>query len=381
MKKRVLFYCQAVFGVGHYVRSRAIVNALHNFEVCFVFGGTLPEGLARPQCAQFVLLPALQMDEITKVVMAGEAAQEMEKLKGERKNKLLEWQQNFRPDIIIIELFPFGRHKFAFELLPLLEQVRRQSPQTKIVCSLRDILVSKRDPVQFEKETLRIVRQYFDLVLVHSDPDWQLLDATFTSAPQIADRIRYTGFVASSTEACEVKSPGESKRLLVSVGGGRVGGELIEYAVAAEKLLSEPDLHRLHLVCGPHYPAMDFERIRNAVADRKRITLEKFSPDLFAEMRQYDLSLSRAGYNTCLDILASGIRAIVIPYIGEGQSEQWLRARKLSDAGRVKLLLPDDLSAERLAEAIRQSWHTSFQNIALNLNGAQATANIIQALS
>ena len=78
----------------------------------------------------------------------------------------------FRPDVLIIELFPFGRNGFSFELLPLLEAdpERGSLPSCRVVCSVRDILVEKKDQQKFEARVVDRLNRFFDAVLVHGDP-------------------------------------------------------------------------------------------------------------------------------------------------------------------------------------------------------------------
>src|SRR6185295_18610943 len=61
--------------------------------------------------------------------------------------------------------------------------------------------------------------------------------------------------------------------LLVSIGGGRVGHELIECALAAEAQLPMP--HRLHILTGPHIPTEQFQSLQELAADRPHVTLQR----------------------------------------------------------------------------------------------------------
>ena len=78
------------------------------------------------------------------------------------------------------KLFPFGRKKFAFELLPLLETARSARPQTTIACSLRDILVNRS--LSHDQLAAERANRYFDAVLVHADPRFARLEESFRPA-------------------------------------------------------------------------------------------------------------------------------------------------------------------------------------------------------
>ena len=46
----------------------------------------------------------------------------------------------------MLELYPFGRKAFRFELDPVLEGIRDRSlGPCRVVCSLRDVLVEKKN--------------------------------------------------------------------------------------------------------------------------------------------------------------------------------------------------------------------------------------------
>ena len=69
-----------------------------------------------------------------------------------------------QPDVFLIEMFPFGRKHFAFELVPVLEQIRLKKMPTAVVCSLRDILVNnKRNQAQHNERAITLMNRYFDL--------------------------------------------------------------------------------------------------------------------------------------------------------------------------------------------------------------------------
>ncbi len=389
MNKRLLFYCQPVLGIGHYIRSRAIVRALRDFDVCFVNGGEIVRGLEMPPEVEVVNLPALKSDAEFQQLQLSEPVQSLDEVKAQRTQQLLATYDRIKPDVVVIELFPFGRRKFDFELLPLLNAIQ---PSTKVVCSLRDILVSKRQQSQFEEEACALMNRYFDLLLIHSDPNFQRLDETFPRVNELTCEVRYTGFVAGTVPraVASVSQDGEQSQnpsqlatargtvpaILVSIGGGRVGHELIECAIAASALLAIP--HHLHIVTGPHCPNETFAQLQQRIAAQPTITIERFTPDFPSLLQQTDLSISMAGYNTCMDILSAGVRAILYPFTGNNNQEQTIRARKLEQLGRVRLI--QQLNPERLAEAITQSRQTPVPTITLDMNGAAETARILAAL-
>ncbi|MGH9752324.1 MAG: glycosyltransferase family protein [Blastocatellia bacterium] len=387
MKKRILFYCQPMLGMGHFIRSREIIRGLRDFEVCFLYGAELVAGLGSPSWpsgVDVVRLPAIKSDAEFKGLYVADGSQSLAEAQEIRKELILSTYDRVRPDILVTELFPFGRRRFAFELLPLIE---RAHGYAKIVCSLRDILVAKRNHDRFEKEVCDLVNRRFDMVLVHSDPRFQRLEETFYRRQEIERPVVYTGFVAAEPEPENIETavdlpPSESAFILVSAGGGRVGYELLECSIAAGIELEGRLDYRMRIVTGPHIPEEGFLRLRRLAARAPRIAIEAYTARFFQLLKRADLSVSMAGYNTCMDLLRAGARALVYPFTGGGNQEQMIRARKLEKLGAVSVIDPLDLTPERLAEKIIQSLNQPrpAPSATLDLKGVERTAEALAEL-
>src|SRR5207247_562689 len=154
-------------------------------------------------------------------------------LREERRADLLEAFATARPDAVIIEGFPFARRAFRFELEPLIAAVRAATPRPRLICSVRDIVVVRDDP-QRHRDIVERVRRDFDAVLVHGDPGLIRLDASFPAAPEIADRVIYTGYVCPPAASLDAAATGGDE-VVVSAGGGAAGHALLEAALAARR--------------------------------------------------------------------------------------------------------------------------------------------------
>ena len=412
MKKRVMFYCQSLLGIGHFIRSRELLFALRDFDVCFLYGGEIVPGFELPVWVEVVYLPALKSDSKFQQLYVVESQESLPEIQTRRKEALRAAFDRFSPDILLIELFPFGRRKFNFELLPLLAHTRATRPITKIVCSLRDILVRRPDQARYEDEVCALMNQYFDLLLIHADPKLQRLEETFDRVTGIDCPIRYTGYVAQpshgkhatsfkpeqlaarnnesleqSSKSGQAQSILSSKRvgndpfILVSIGGGRVGHELITCVLEAEtRLTIEP---RIHILTGPHMPDEEFQRLRRQVACRSNISIQHHTTEFLNWLLRADLSISMAGYNTCMDILSAGVPALVWPFSEHENDEQILRARKLERLGYVSVLDPARLDPDYLASEIscRLNTPAPAPEIELDLQGAARTAEFLMSIS
>lgn len=353
---KIAVYCQHVLGIGHFFRVLELCRALlEENEVLLITGGEgvevpLPEGLDRFE------LPGLMMDADFKGLYATGAQADVESVKARRRDTLMDLMRSERPDLLLIELYPFGRKAFRFELEPVLEGIRTGDlPPCKVVCSLRDILVEKRDSAAYEKRVLKQLER-FDALLVHGDPAVIPLEETFGAADRIEIPLVYTGYItprpSPQARTSERKSLGltsDDRLVVVSAGGGKVGGPLMEAAAGAcSHLAGHPHL-RMHLITGP-YGDVDALEGLVAAADG-RLSVQRFSHRFLPLLAAADLSVSMGGYNTCMNLLAAKVpRALIWPF---GQNrEQQLRVERLMDRAPFHLLGDEDLTGEGLAQRV-----------------------------
>ncbi len=59
--------------------------------------------------------------------------------KKNRRKRLLTIYDSVRPDIVMLEAYPFGRRQLRFELLPLIEAIEASAPKPILVTSLGDV--------------------------------------------------------------------------------------------------------------------------------------------------------------------------------------------------------------------------------------------------
>jgi predicted glycosyltransferase len=291
--------------------------------------------------------------------------------RAQRKTALLDAFDAVDPDIVLIELFPFGRWPFRFELLPLLEAAHRRYDRPYVACSLRDILVPKTDPKR-RAAIVEIVRRYFDAVLVHGDPSFVRLEETFAPAREIAELIQYTGYIASDQNR-SAPPPVPGNEVIVSAGGGATGGQLLRTALAARPLSCMAD-RPWRILVGPNLPADD----RATLVEAPGVTIETLRPDFRRLLSGCALSISQAGYNTVMDLLTCGPRSIVVPFSAHGQSEQAKRADLLAMRGCLHVLPETALTAETLAAKIDEAMAaTPPARPKLDLGGAERSARFL----
>lgn len=374
----VLFYVQHLLGIGHVRRAALIARAMDHagLNVVLVSGGEPVPGLDLAG-AKLVQLPSLRArdDSFAELVDAGGRPVD-ESWKAARAAKLLAIYAEHRPKVLLFEMFPFGRRLMRFELLPLLDIASASHPRPRILCSLRDVLGTPRS-TEKARWMVATFQRYFDQLLVHGDPDFLPLEHSFPPARELAAQIRYTGYVVDTASTQEPVSAAPSGEVVVSTGGGAVAGPLIAAALAARPLSPLADTPWRILV-GDNLPEELFQSYRAAAPPG--VVVERARQDFPALLAGARLSISQAGYNTVLEVLAARRPAVVVPFAGSGETEQPLRAHLLGERGAFTVLPEAELSPAALAKAIRGALSsdpvpTGFSG--LDVGGAEKSAQII----
>jgi predicted glycosyltransferase len=374
MSASVLVYVQHLLGIGHLARASLIADALSQagLRVTLVVGGPPPAGFPASE-VETVALPPVKAGQGgfgELVDLAGEPVSQS--YLARRRERLLAAFDARRPDIVVIEAFPFGRRQMRFELEPLLERARGAPWAPLIACSLRDILQEGRKAGR-DRETVEVLKRCFDLVLVHGDPDLITLDATFPLAGEIAPLVHYTGIVTGPVGALD----GPGFDVVVSAGGGAAGSRLMRAAFGALQASQLEDA-RWGFITGPNLPPQTVAEL----ADRLPATavLVAHRGDFRAVLANARLSISQAGYNTAADVLKAGCRSVMVPFAEGGETEQSRRAAALSAMGIVHVVDETELSPETLAKAIDRAMASGPPPSAgLKLDGAEATVKLLLA--
>ena len=369
---KALIYVQHLLGIGHLARVSRIATALAKagIDVTLVSGGSPVAGFPKAG-VRLVQLPPIRSRDMSFSELVDSDGQVLDdEFKAVRRDRLIAEFDALQPDILIVEAFPFGRRQMRFELLPLLQHAKTANRPPLIASSVRDILQENRKAGRAE-ETLGLVRDFFDLVLVHGDPNFARLEDTFPLATRIADRIVHTGLVAA-----DAATSADRFDVVVSAGGGVVGHKLVATAV---QTATEFGAHwpRWCIITGPHFPATERSGLEATLP--AGVTLETFRSDFPGLLANARLSISQAGYNTVCDILRARCPSVLIPFAEGGETEQGDRAYRLETLGIATMVAEDRLTPESLAEAMKRAPSPAAHRI--NLEGAQETARVVERLA
>lgn len=371
----VMCHVQHLMGSGHQWRTAALSRALcaRGCKVTYVSGGYALPGLD-VGCAKFVQLPPARAADMHYKVLVDEHRKPVDDAwRARRRALLLETFEGCRPDVLLIETFPFGRRLLRFELIPLLEAAHARRPRPRIVCSVRDILENHNTPGRHE-EMAELVQRYFDLILVHGDPDLVPFDTTFPLAHRLQDKLCYTGYVRAHARTPDASTAGRDE-VVVSVGGAAFGEHVLAAAIEAHGLSALRE-RTWRILVGHNLPQDRFAHLQ--AQTRGNLVIERNRKDFTSLLRNCALSVSQAGYNTMLEVLEAGTPAVVIPYSDEREKEQAVRARLLRDRGLIELIENEELTPRRLAQAVDRVWQRPRGvRPMVKMDGASTSASLV----
>ncbi|WP_187429393.1 UDP-N-acetylglucosamine--N-acetylmuramyl-(pentapeptide) pyrophosphoryl-undecaprenol N-acetylglucosamine transferase [Roseobacter fucihabitans] len=371
---KVMIVVTHLLGTGHLSRALTLARAFDaGGHACTVVSGGMPAAHLDVTGVTFRQLPPLRSDGVNFRRLLDEsgvdARPQLLKSRAQRLEQLL---REISPDVLITELFPFGRRVLSAEFTHLLS-CARQLPAPPLICaSVRDILAPPSKPAKAQAAQA-LITTYYDAVLVHSDPDITPLDISWPVSNALAPYLQYTGFVAPPAPQAIREKP---RGILVSAGGGDVGAAVFKAALDAAHLDHTRQWHML--VGGGSAQERIAEMTRQACENTR---IEAARPDFRGLLQRAEASVSMAGYNTALDILQTGTPAVLIPFDAGGEVEQTLRATALSKLAGISLLPNADLTGAALLshlDRLRNAPPRKPQTQAMD--GARNSVRITQAM-
>lgn len=368
---KILIAVTHLLGTGHLSRAltlgRAFAAVGHQVRVA-------SGGFAAPQLntdgVALLQLPPLRSDgvDFTRLLTAsGDVADTA--YRAQRQAMLCAALTDMQPDVLITELYPFGRRNLAEEFQALLAAARSLTRRPVVLASIRDILAPPSKPKKAVQADAMIA-EFYDAVLVHSDPAATSLEVSWPVSDMLAEKLRYTGYVAPPAASPHPQGLGRGE-ILVSAGGGSVGDALFECALKAATQM--PDTQWRLLVGGSDAA----ERIARLQAKGAPVIIEPARPDFRQMLPLAAASVSMCGYNTALDLLQGGTPAVLIPFDAGNEVEQGLRANSLSPLNGIEVVTSGDLTPDTLCSAVRRTIAaTRRATDGLHFDGATRTVEI-----
>ncbi len=373
---KVMLVVTHLLGTGHLSRAltlgRAFVGAGH--EVMVVSGGMPAPQLDSTGLTLFGL-PPLRSDGTNFTRLLGEDGEEAdETYRDARTVALVQAVRSFQPDVMITELFPFGRRVLAGEFEAAVTAARALPHSPVILSSIRDILAPPSKPSKAERAD-EIIDAFYDGVLVHADERITPLSVSWPVSERLAGYLHYTGFVAPVAPQPHPDGIGEGE-VLVSAGGGSVGQPIFRAAIEAARKMPN---RRWRLLVGGRDAEARISEL-SQLAEGAPVVIEPVRPDFRQMLPHAAASVSMCGYNTAMDLLQSGTPAVMVPFDDGNEVEQSLRGQSLSALSTMEVLPSKDLDATRLSEALeRVISDVPRSTQGFGFDGAQRSVEIVQS--
>ena len=369
---RVFIWVQHLLGIGHLMRVAHLARYLtaKGWQVQMASGGApMPElDIGRARLLQ--LPPVRAADAAFSELVEIDGKPLSEDFKRTRRDLLLRHFAAAEPEILILEHYPFGRRQLRFELDMLMAAASESSARPFILSSLRDILVERRP--EREEETVAAVAR-FDGVLVHGDPALVPLDQSFDAIARIKSKIVYTGYIGGSLPMPAPPVGEGDNEIIVSAGGGAVGGKIGDAALDAAASL--PHVRRWRILVGANAGPRLLRKLRARASSW--VTVEPARRDFRGLLARCAVSVSQAGYNTIVDVLAAGARPVLVPFATERETEQTLRAARLALKGLARVLPESALPPDRLAAFVAEALAMPRPHGKVKIDGEAETERII----
>ena len=376
---RILLYSHDSVGLGHLRRNLAIAGKISatfpNAKILILTGSPCDTQFKLPANTDLIKIPSISKDNegryVTRI-FAGSLKDTLEF----RSKMILKAFQLFKPVVIIMDHKLIG---LKGEALEMLREAKKKGVQT--IFGLRDI-----------KDSPEVVKRTWDT----ADNRWALnegynriciygmkevFDPRIAYAPFLdkVKQIDFIGYIVPKTVKM-FKNPlrHERKQVLVTFGGGSDGVHRAEMYLAA--LAIAPAHWGSQIITGPLMAADDRRRIRKLamkVQPLGSVRVCNVHHNIPALLRHVDAVVSMAGYNSCAEILQSGVPAVLLPRSFPRQ-EQLIRATRLAKLGWVTVIPEADPDPHRLFAAV-ESAVASPRRIRpeIDLNGLDKLCHII----
>ncbi|WP_299872629.1 glycosyltransferase [uncultured Sulfitobacter sp.] len=372
---KVMIVVTHLLGTGHLARALTLARAFgaKGNKAVVVSGGMAAPHLSMAD-VQVEQLPPVRSDGVDFSVLLDEKRQQVSALyMRDRQRFLLSILERMAPDVLITELFPFGRRILKDEFSALLDAANAQTSRPLIACSIRDILAPPSKPAKAALADAFVANSY-DAVLVHADPNLTPLNISWPVSPALQSKLHYTGFVAPPPAQPHPDAVGHGE-IIVSAGGGDVGGHIFAAALDAARLGDR----RWRLLLGgagaeARAVAMQAQAPRNVIIEPAR-------PDFRQMLYHAEASISMCGYNTALDVLQSGVNAVFVPFDAGSEVEQGLRAQALAAQPGIAVLRASELTGPQLLRTLDDlDGEPRRAPLQANMDGAAQSVKIVDEL-
>jgi predicted glycosyltransferase len=387
-RRRVLYYSNDSYGLGHIRTTLAVAGALAarrpDTAHLIVTGSLQAHAFDLPDNVDYVKLPAVSRGGLySDLPTYASRRVGYRGLWHMRAALLREAALQFAPHLVFVDWSPAGH---VGELRPALLDLRTARPRPRLVLGLPDLLTDAPD---VDKEWRRLgaydlLADAYDRVLIFGDRTVFDPLREYAIPEAAAAKATFCGYLARAVphrpaEAIRAELAAAGRRIIVvTMGGGADGAPTLRTYLEAARSGALGDVASF-VVTGPLLGDAVQSELAAAARGLPGVTLAPFTNDLVSYLHAADLVITRGGYNTAAELLSLGKRAIIIPRPGRWR-EQVLRAERLSALGIAYTLPADNLTPDRLAGAVRAALAAPPPVVTLDVSGAERGAALLDEL-
>ena len=378
---RVLLYSHDSVGLGHLRRNLAIAGEIAttfpNSNIMIVTGSPCATQFQLPANTDLIKIPSISKNEEGRYV-TNNFSGSLEKTIEFRSKMILEAFRLFSPTLVIVDHQLTGLKGEALEML-------REAKATGVlsIYGSRDIKDSP-EAVRRHWDTGNsrwALNEGYDRICIYGMPE--VFDPRVAYAPFLdqVKNIDFTGYIVPAVKKLAKKPMGgKRKKVLVTFGGGGDGAVRAERYLQALATASTPVHWDSHIITGPLMEANVKHRIRllaKKIQPIGSIKVQRFSRNMPSLLRQVDAVVSMAGYNSCAEILQSGVPAVLLPR-SFPRKEQLIRAARMAELGWVTVLPEADPDPQELFTAVEAALASPRRKQSgVELNGLSRLCQII----
>lgn len=339
--KKVLVIAASPHGYGHLYRGEIISRYLAKVGFNVTLLSSNPEPLTQSEDIHYSTC-SINMDPSPD---------------GERMRlMLLEHIGKVRFDVVVIDHFPLGK-LFLMDAFKVLHD--KLHKRARFICVFRDIFSID----DFRQRTLSIdvLNQYFDQLLVFSDPNFLMLPNILTQDIRIP--IDYLGYLDQD---------GGIPQITVFGGGGKFNLPFYRQTLKVIHQMDMDRTFRVKLFTGRALPETQRKELKQEFPS---ISIHDHSIELMQEISRSCITISTFGYNTLIQLLRINNYNILVP-LPKNFQEQYTRAELfVHKKEKASIVILDPMYQELLEQRLED-----IKGRLINLGGLPALAMKLQSL-
>ena len=365
-KKRILIFAYDGTGVGHLMCLAKIASGLSSgFDVLIVTGHTVVSKVVK-NGVRYIQLPNFY-EELAK------GNKSDADINASRIIQLHQIVKDFKPDAFITDFLPFGKR---CELQYIIRQYKCLKYFT-----LRSEIGGERIMHEdvFSPRNIKLFAQHYDRIFVTSDLAITSMDIFSWLPTEVKKKITYTGFVTYPINRYHAQKLRQLKHstvyrkwIVCSIGGGRVGNELLESCYKFAKTKQFTDCF-FDIVMGEYNKASI-----NSTECLPNVCISNWIDDLYMYHASADLVICCGAYNTLVECM-QGLPKTVLSYSVQNpqlEDEQQQNIIKLGRYYNIKHI--DNLKClDKMAVSLSRCNNYNNGQVLLNMNGIDNVCNIV----